>query len=379
ITLNGENFPIKKSYINLTLDGIVCEVLNVSKNTIRFVLPNNLNKSNNQVVAKISMVNVSAGELKVLPPAIDNIANSVLSMYTNPALVITGSNFSPLTTKNEVKIGGYLCHVLSSSLNQLTIEAPRGIIPDVDLSVQDTFDIVLRVLDQFAVIENKIEVSYLSRWTRMRDFPGSPRVFGTSFTINQNAYVGLGSGEDFDSWYKDFWEYNPLNDSWTKLPDFPGAARSKFVTLVINSKAYIITGTIGNQYTATNNLNEVWEFDPSTKSWTQKSNFPGGARYGAFGFVINEYGYVGAGVYGNYTPKYDFWKYDAENDNWVQLNNLSNSLWYEDIFALSNNIDGYILTNSCGSPCGKRYFWKYDKVNDAWLDVVDMPGPYDET
>lgn len=380
ITLNGENFPIKKDYIKLTLDGIACEVLNVSKSAISFVLPNNLNKSHNNVTAKISMVNVSAGELSIIPPTIDNITNSVLTMYTNPALVINGSNFNPLTIKNEVKIGGYSCNILSSSLTQLIIQAPRAIIPDVDLSVQDTFDIEVKVLDQSVGIVNKIVVSYLSRWTRMKDFPGNPRVMGLSFAVNGKGYIGLGSAEEYSNWYSDFWEYEPATDTWTQLSDFPGQARAKFATLVIGSKIFIVGGITGHNSNGTSDYSqEVWEFDSNTKNWSQKNDFPGIVRANAFGFVIGDTGYFGCDGGGSGIWHGDFWKYSSSTDTWMQLNDIPNSMITDDISGISNGIDGYILTNVCGSPCNKRYFWKYDKVNDTWIDVPDMPGPYEQT
>jgi N-acetylneuraminic acid mutarotase len=368
ITLNGESFPVKKDYINLTLDGIACEVLNVSKSAISFVLPNNLNKSHNQVSAKISMVTVNAGELTIFPPTIDNITNSVLSMYANPPLVINGNNFNPITAKNEVKIGGYPCTILSSSLTQLTIQAPREIIPDVDLSVQDTFDIEVKVLDQAVRIEKKIAVTYLSRWTRMSDFPGNPRVMGLSFAINGKGYIGLGSAEEYSTWYSDFWEYEPTTDTWTQLSDFPGQARAKFTTLVIESKIYIVGGITGHNSNGTSNYSkEVWEFDSNTGSWSRKTDFPGTVRANAFGFVIGDSGYFGCD--GGNTPIWhgDFWKYSNSTDSWTQLEDIPNPLISDDIVGISNSTDGYILT-------GGRLFWKYDQVNDSWLDVADMPG-----
>ncbi|MBX2957051.1 MAG: IPT/TIG domain-containing protein [Cyclobacteriaceae bacterium] len=383
ITLNGENFPIKKDYINLTLDGIACEVLNVSKSAISFALPNNLIKSHIQVIAKISMVNVSAGVLTVSTPTIDNITNSVLSMYTNPALVISGNNFNPITAKNEVKIGGYSCNILSSSLTQLTIEAPREIIPDVDLSVQDTFDIEVKVLDQSVSIENKIAVTYLSRWTRMKDFPGNPRFLGLSFAVNGKGYIGLGSAEEYSTWYNDLWEYEPAADTWTQLSDFPGQARAKFTTLVIGSKIYIVGGITGhNSNGLSDDIKEVWEFDSNAKVWSKKNDFPGDPRANAFGFVLGNTAYYGGGNSSISGPRDDFWKYNSHTDSWIQLKSIPSSVNYpssinsDDIFALSNGIDGYILTDNCGYSC--RFFWKYDKVNDSWLDVSYMPGPNDE-
>jgi len=370
ITINGKNFPIKKDYITITLDGIICEVSSVTRSAIRFVLPNSLIRSNNQVVAKISMVNVNVGELKILPPTIGSVTNSVLTMYTNPALVISGNNFNPVITKNEVYIGGYSCNILSSSLTQLTIQAPRQLIPFVDLSVRDTFDIIVKVLDQSVTIENRIAVSFFSRWTRMKDFPGNPRILGLSFSANGKGYVGLGSAEEFSTWYNDMWEYDPTTDTWTQMGDFPGRPRAKFVTLVINSKTYIVGGITGHGSNGISDVSkEVWAFDSNTKNWERKSDFPGDINASAFGFVIDNTGFLG---YRNHQPisEGEFWKYSSSTDSWTQLSNIPDSIIAGEIFGISNGTDGYILSGLGGYV---RPFWKYDKTNDTWIDIPDFP------
>lgn len=337
ITLNGENFPIKKDYINLTLDGIACEVLNVSKSAISFVLPNNLNKSNNQVTARISKVNVSAGELTVAPPTIDNVTNSVLTMYTNPALVISGSNFNPIAAKNEVRIGGYLCNILSSSLNQLTIQPPREIIPEVSVSVKDTFDIEVKVLDQFVGIENKIRVTYLSTWTKKRNFPGVARANAVAFSANNKGYVGTGVTSDNQA-LNDFWEYDPESDEWKRVDDFPGGQRARAVAFSISNVGYVGLGISDLNIF----FNDFYQY--KANQWTRVSDFPGGGRYSSASFTINNMGFVGAGESDSYNPTDDFWAYNPNQNDWTQISDLPNST----SFAVGLNIgdEGYIYDYS---------------------------------
>ena len=379
IIVDGKNFPKEIVYIKFTLDDIPCNVFNASKNQFSAIVPNNLTKSRNQIAAKISEVNMNAGEFYIKPPEIVNITNTILTAVNNPPLLISGHNFNPVTTSNNVYIGGYSCTVLSASLTQLSVQPPNQFIQDIELSVRDTFDVEIMVLDQSDILEKKIIVSYLSRWTRMKDFPGSPRIFGATFEINGQGYIGLGSGEAFDYWYKDFWKYDPTNDNWTQLPDFPGQARSKFVTLIINSKAYIIGGIVDHYNTGlSEELNEVWEFDPSTNLWTRKNDFPGGKRQVAFGFVINNTGYFGGGKNSTTGEKNDFWKYNSNTDNWTQLNNAPYYLRGEGVLALTNGTDGYVLTENCDLGCSNRFLWKYDRLNDVWLDMPDTPYRYRE-
>jgi N-acetylneuraminic acid mutarotase len=202
----------------------------------------------------------------------------------------------------------------------------------------------------------------------MKDFPGNCRTEGTSFSINGKGYVGL--GHSYSDYYKDMWEYDPTNDAWKRLSDFPGSERASFVTLIIDSKAYIITGTNGEQYDSLNNISEVWEFDPSIDQWIRKKDFPGGSRWSAFGFVINHKGYMGGGVSGNYNRLYDFWKYDAGNDLWIQRNDITEEIWEQYNFGISDNNFGYVVTGTKGN------FVRYDEVKDSWENIKNVWANY---
>lgn len=50
---------------------------------------------------------------------------------------------------------------------------------------------------------------------------------------------------------------------WLQKANFPGAARSGAVAFSIGSKIYITTGRNGSTY-----YSYLWEYDPSTNSWT---------------------------------------------------------------------------------------------------------------
>ena len=66
-------------------------------------------------------------------------------------------------------------------------------------------------------------------------------------------------GSDGSSDKKDIWEYDPSTNTWTKKSDFSGAARSALGGTSIGSKGYIglgITLTNGTRY------NDFWEYCP---------------------------------------------------------------------------------------------------------------------
>src|SRR5206468_1140961 len=94
-------------------------------------------------------------------------------------------------------------------------------------------------------------------------------------------------------------------DTWTQKADFGGTARYAAVGFSIGSKGYIGTGTeIGS------NVQDIWEYDPTTNSWTQKADYGGGPRSHAAGFGIGSKGYIGTGETTDAILKKDFWEFD---------------------------------------------------------------------
>jgi N-acetylneuraminic acid mutarotase len=109
------------------------------------------------------------------------------------------------------------------------------------------------------------------------------------FSIDGKGYIG--TGEDLNNVFNDFWEYDPSTDAWTEKANVGGTARWAAVGFSIGSKGYIGTGSGTHE--------DFWEYDPGIDTWTQKANFGGGGRYSATGFSIGSKGYMGTGVNNN--------------------------------------------------------------------------------
>src|SRR5947207_9637065 len=61
-------------------------------------------------------------------------------------------------------------------------------------------------------------------WLQKADAGSSPRALAVGFSIGDKGYIGTGS--PFDNTYlDDFWEYDPATDTWTQKADFAGGAR----------------------------------------------------------------------------------------------------------------------------------------------------------
>lgn len=88
--------------------------------------------------------------------------------------------------------------------------------------------------------------------------PHPPRDWAVAFVIGDNAY--LGTGESGTSNYlNDFWQYNPTTDSWTEVDSLPASSRELAVGFAIGNKGYVGTGGSG----PFNLFDDFWEFTPA--------------------------------------------------------------------------------------------------------------------
>jgi len=174
---------------------------------------------------------------------------------------------------------------------------------------------------------------HLGDWAKAPQFAGSGRLGAVSFVIGDMAYVGLGLGEK-DQEFRDFWKFDYANGgTWTKVAEFPGRARHGAVAFVLNGKAYVGTGyimatqtTVGESRPA-EYLQDFYEYDPVTDTWTQIQDYPVKCRDAvAFADPTGKAGYVGTGRGRNENDVdeiyKDFFKY-VPGTGWSSLEGIS--------------------------------------------------------
>ena len=210
-------------------------------------------------------------------------------------------------------------------------------------------------------------------WKQISSLPSDPRAHGISFAIGEYGYVGLGercAGDGFcqTSYFKDLWRYDPQNDTWSKMANFPGTPRASSTSFVVGDKAYV---TGGSSY----GDNDLWEYDPSTNHWTKKADYPGGCFARGTSFALNNKGYVGFG-WTDGTCK-DLWEYDPSTDTWIQKEDFPGEPRYNAVsFSLMGK--GYLAcgaNQSYGVPNYLSDLWTYDPANDEWTKInTSYPG-----
>lgn len=215
----------------------------------------------------------------------------------------------------------------------------------------------------------QINLIYSQTWVQLADFPGTERDDGCVFTINNKAYCFSGLDVNFqcqangfvfdgnsESWsysmaslpagkerqyatafsysntgyvlggincsnvcLNDFWQYNTTTNSWSALPNFPAIGRQGMCNIVLNNKVYVI----GGKNTAGNVLNEVWEYNFTTTTWTQKNNLPFAGTWRGAAFEINGKGYTCYGLKNDDSYNRTIYEYNATTDTWQSIPNIN--------------------------------------------------------
>ncbi len=203
-------------------------------------------------------------------------------------------------------------------------------------------------------------------WTQKADFAGNARYGAVGMGISNKGYIGTG----YDGNYmKDFWEYNPETDTWTQKTSIGGSKRRDAATFVIEGKGYLMTGIDNGIYE-----NDVWEYDPSTDIWTEKreiENLSDDSYDDSYstitgidkaGFTINGKGYLATG---GTSAGEIVWEYNPSSDLWTERTSFEGSSRTGGVGFDIDNV-GYVTTGKSGS-------YYYD---DLWS--FDPLAEYDE-
>ncbi|SDQ97881.1 Galactose oxidase, central domain [Flagellimonas zhangzhouensis] len=182
-------------------------------------------------------------------------------------------------------------------------------------------------------------------WTQIASLPdGTVRRSALAFGINGYGYFGTGYDGENDK--KDFWKYNPSTDIWVELEGFGGSKRRAATTFAINGTVYMGTGVSNGVY-----IEDFWAFDPSTESWSKLTDIDEEDDYeversNAVGFELNGYGYIACGERNGATNS--VWEYDPSSDTWEERTGFEGST-RQDAIAFSNSSRAFIGLGRTGT------------------------------
>ena len=205
-------------------------------------------------------------------------------------------------------------------------------------------------------------------WTQKADFGGLPRDQAVAFAIESKGKGYIGTGWTDSNFANDLWEYDPDTNAWTRKADFGGGARANAVGFSIGNKGYIGTGLGPDIFTRNKDL---WEYNPDTDMWAKKADFGGVGITRGTGFAIGDKGYIGLGEDAGFTRRKDFWEYDPTTDQWSQITDFGGNGRHQAIgFAIGNK--GYCGLGTPGQS--DKDFWEYSPQMNTWTQVADYGG-----
>ena len=211
----------------------------------------------------------------------------------------------------------------------------------------------------------------LDSWSQVADLPGVGRRNAASFTIGNRAYVGTGVDNVVapnGTILKDFYEYNADLNEWLQIEDYPGSGSGVYFASGFNAggKGYICGGKLGSD----NYTSKLFEYKPSTNTWSERSSFPGGVRYQMVGFSIDGFAYLGLGADEDIYRK-DWYKYNPGSNQWTKLEDFYGGERASSVtFILNGN--GYIAMGTDGGY--EDDIWEYDEEYDSWTLRENFPG-----
>jgi N-acetylneuraminic acid mutarotase len=215
-------------------------------------------------------------------------------------------------------------------------------------------------------------------WTAKASLP-SARSGVSTFSIGSKGYASCGIDNNANT-FNDLWEYDPGNNTWTQKANLGGPQRYSACGFSIGNYGYV---TLGWPLSGSSGaLNDMWQYDPATNSWTQKASFPGTGRYNAISFVANGKAYVGLG----YKPVSNgIYEYDPATNVWTALVNPFPGGARTAACAFTCNVGGidkgYICTGSLNPDANTNLthdLWEFTPGSTpgsgTWQVKASFPG-----
>jgi len=190
-------------------------------------------------------------------------------------------------------------------------------------------------------------------------FPGGNRIYPVAFTIGNLAFVGTGLLTT-QVGYNDLYQFNADSRRWTKIAtpnDFE--ARYQATAFSLNGNGYVVGGYPFN----TNELNDVWQYNPNENSWEKKNNSPVNFS-GGIGISGNNRAFVGFGDAAD--SNRTLWEYISTTDSWNKFAQLPDKA--------TRIFSGAIVQNNIYVVDGNNNIWALNMSDTTWTQKSSLPS-----
>lgn len=293
------------------------------------------------------------------------------SAKAGDTIVVTGMGFNSIGTSGTITINGAPLSIINRSDTTLTLKLPANFTSG-PISIVSADTSIISLVTVTVLPQNPVDSAAV--WTQRASvqfegvFP-SATIFSKGFAIDGKGYFLTSIFRQFD----------PVLNQWSPKPAPPLPLNTGFA-FVLKGKLY--AGCSADINGNLDQAKQVWQYDPATEAWTRKADFPGGIRLQPFSFSTITFGYVGGGNQPQLDSTYiDFWRYDADDDTWKQLQNYPGKSYaaFAPFTGFTLNNTGYVFEAGMGStifPTGFVYkdvpLWEYDERNDTWVEKASF-------
>lgn len=201
------------------------------------------------------------------------------------------------------------------------------------------------------------------QWTQLPDFPGTPRDDAAAFTAVNGVYVGTGLDNGFQ--YTNDWYFFSMSEwAWSTVASLPASGRQYACAFAMEENGYLFGGV-----DASGPLNELWCYNTTTDTWTERTPLPGQGRYASAVFTIDDKAYVCTGMFSGGIPTNEVWEYDHVTDTWTQRAPVPGAARHR-ASAIMNMIAGG--ADADGNALADVH--AYSPATNTWITQSAMPG-----
>lgn len=204
-------------------------------------------------------------------------------------------------------------------------------------------------------------------WTARASLPFK-RSSNVGFSLNGKGYSCAGVDSALKD-QKDLWQYDPTSNTWSQKADLPGQARRELSAFTIGNYAYV---GHGRNVTSTDIFFSFYKYDPASNTWSAIADCPV-KRYTSTGFSIDSIGYVTCGIVPGVSRYKDLYAYNPRTNTWSQKASLpSSALNRSYATCVTLNHKCYLMGGFEGQYMKDLY--EYDPIQNTWTQKADFAG-----
>ena len=202
-------------------------------------------------------------------------------------------------------------------------------------------------------------------WVRLIGSQPSPRDGAAGVFIGTGELLLFG-GDNAGAVLADAWLWSPATRAWRRIASGPSARAGASLSYDAVRQRAVLFGGVGSAAQGAQYLDDVWEYDSRTDTWSKRTvtgSGPAPRALAAFAFDSTR---GRALLFGgtNDSALADTWEWDSAQGRWAQLSTSGPSARYGAAFAFDDATGRYALFG--GSPGNAT-----GALSDTWLLEAD--------